>query len=179
MTWDRQCGGVCCCRGAACRRTRRLRGRRSGRQPIRHDQPQLGEGPQRIHLPQSRARQPQLSVELRHRRQRHAVAHQHDIVRAARFLLRPRFPALPTTVGWDVIFGNTTAGNTTAVSTNFNVSTQETSAFYRAPEADRSADAELLHPSGLPARTFVLAIHRVVSVQQGRQMLRLPLRSAG
>jgi hypothetical protein len=35
------------------------------------------------------------------------------------------------TPGRDVIFGNTTAGNTTAVSTNFNVSTQETSAFYQ------------------------------------------------
>jgi hypothetical protein len=34
------------------------------------------------------------------------------------------------TPGRDVIFGNTTAGNTTAVSTNFSVSTQETSAFY-------------------------------------------------
>jgi hypothetical protein len=33
--------------------------------------------------------------------------------------------------GRDVIFGNTTAGNTTAVSTNFNVSTQETSTFYQ------------------------------------------------
>ena len=32
--------------------------------------------------------------------------------------------------GRDFIFGNTTASNTTAVSTNFNVSTQETSAFY-------------------------------------------------
>jgi hypothetical protein len=32
--------------------------------------------------------------------------------------------------GRDVIFGNTTASNSTAVSTNFNVSTQETSAFY-------------------------------------------------
>ena len=47
------------------------------------------------------------------------------------FLLGPRFPALPTTVDRDVVFGNTTAGNTTAVSTNFNVSTQETSAFYQ------------------------------------------------
>jgi hypothetical protein len=35
------------------------------------------------------------------------------------------------TPGRDVIFGNTTAANTTAVSTNFNVSTQETSAFYQ------------------------------------------------
>ena len=35
------------------------------------------------------------------------------------------------TPGRDVIFGNTTAGNTTAVSTNFNISTQETSAFYQ------------------------------------------------
>jgi len=34
------------------------------------------------------------------------------------------------TPGRDVIFGNTTASNATAVSTNFNVSTQETSAFY-------------------------------------------------
>jgi hypothetical protein len=34
------------------------------------------------------------------------------------------------TPGRDVIFGNTTASNSTAVSTNFNVSTQETSAFY-------------------------------------------------
>jgi hypothetical protein len=34
------------------------------------------------------------------------------------------------TPGRDVIFGNTTASNTTAVSTNFSVSTQETSAFY-------------------------------------------------
>src|ERR1700689_837142 len=47
------------------------------------------------------------------------------------FLLGPRFPALPTAVDRDVVFGNTTAGNTTAVSTNFNVSTQETSAFYQ------------------------------------------------
>jgi hypothetical protein len=47
------------------------------------------------------------------------------------FLLGPRFPALPTTVDRDIVFGNTTAGNTTAVSTNFNVSTQETSAFYQ------------------------------------------------
>jgi hypothetical protein len=47
------------------------------------------------------------------------------------FLLGPRFPALPTTVDRDVVLGNTTAGNTTAVSTNFNVSTQETSAFYQ------------------------------------------------
>jgi hypothetical protein len=35
------------------------------------------------------------------------------------------------TPGRDVIFGNTTAGNTTAVTTNFNVSTQETSTFYQ------------------------------------------------
>src|SRR5580698_5390873 len=35
------------------------------------------------------------------------------------------------TPGRDVIFGNTTAGNTTAVSSNFNISTQETSAFYQ------------------------------------------------
>jgi hypothetical protein len=48
------------------------------------------------------------------------------------FLLGPRFNnALPTTQDRDIIFGNTTAGNTTAVSTNFNVSTQETSAFYQ------------------------------------------------
>ena len=48
------------------------------------------------------------------------------------FLLGPRFNnLLPTTQDRDVIFGNTTAGNTTAVSTNFSVSTQETSAFYQ------------------------------------------------
>jgi hypothetical protein len=54
------------------------------------------------------------------------------------FLLGPsaRLAAGPAltpgfTPGRDVIFGNTTAGNTTAVSTNFNVSTQETSAFYQ------------------------------------------------
>ena len=49
------------------------------------------------------------------------------------FLLGPTFhgASLPTTQDRDVIFGNTTAGNTTAVSTNFNVSTQETSAFYQ------------------------------------------------
>ena len=35
------------------------------------------------------------------------------------------------TPGRDVIFNNTTAADTTAVSTNFNVSTQETSAFYQ------------------------------------------------
>jgi hypothetical protein len=35
------------------------------------------------------------------------------------------------TPGRDIIFGNSTASNTTAVSTNFNVSTQETSAFYQ------------------------------------------------
>jgi hypothetical protein len=39
--------------------------------------------------------------------------------------------SLPTSSpGRDVIFGNGTASNSTAVSTNFNVSTQETSAFY-------------------------------------------------
>jgi hypothetical protein len=60
------------------------------------------------------------------------------------FLLGPHVGLFPTstgavgaaasplfTPGRDVIFGNTTAGNTTAVSTNFNVSTQETSAFYQ------------------------------------------------
>jgi hypothetical protein len=49
------------------------------------------------------------------------------------FLLGPTFhgTSLPTSQDRDVIFGNTTAGNTTAVSTNFNVSTQETSAFYQ------------------------------------------------
>jgi hypothetical protein len=49
------------------------------------------------------------------------------------FLLGPTFhgASLPTTQDRDVIFGNTTAGNTTAVSTNFNVSTQETSTFYQ------------------------------------------------
>jgi hypothetical protein len=50
------------------------------------------------------------------------------------FLFGPRIPSPSTTElftpGRDVVFGNTTAGNTTAVSTNFNVSTQETSAFY-------------------------------------------------
>jgi|SRR5208282_319616 len=40
--------------------------------------------------------------------------------------------SLPTSSpGRDVIFGSTTASNSTAVSTNFNVSTQETSAFYQ------------------------------------------------
>lgn len=39
--------------------------------------------------------------------------------------------SLPTSSpGRDVIFGSTTASNTTAISTNFSVSTQETSAFY-------------------------------------------------
>jgi hypothetical protein len=39
--------------------------------------------------------------------------------------------SLPTaSPGRDVIFGNTTASNSTAIGTNFNVSTQETSAFY-------------------------------------------------
>jgi hypothetical protein len=56
------------------------------------------------------------------------------------FLLGPHIGAYPGggsvtsplfTPGRDVIFGNTTAGNTTAVSTNFSVSTQETSAFYQ------------------------------------------------
>jgi hypothetical protein len=56
------------------------------------------------------------------------------------FLLGPHVGAYTTasaassplfSPGRDVIFGNTTAGNTTAVSTNFNVSTQETSAFYQ------------------------------------------------
>jgi hypothetical protein len=56
------------------------------------------------------------------------------------FLLGPHIPTYSGggsvtsplfTPGRDVIFGNTTAGNTTAVSTNFSVSTQETSAFYQ------------------------------------------------
>jgi hypothetical protein len=48
------------------------------------------------------------------------------------FLVGPTFHgvSLPTSQDRDVVFGNTTAGNTTAVSTNFNVSTQETSTFY-------------------------------------------------
>jgi len=50
------------------------------------------------------------------------------------FLLGPKIPPPSSaelfTPGRDVIFGNTTASNSTAVSTNFNVSTQETSAFY-------------------------------------------------
>jgi hypothetical protein len=49
------------------------------------------------------------------------------------FLLGPTFhgASLPTSQDRDIVFGNTTAGNTTAVSTNFNVSTQETSTFYQ------------------------------------------------
>ncbi len=56
------------------------------------------------------------------------------------FLLGPHIGAYTTaaaassplfTPGRDVIFGNTTAGNTTSVTTNFNVSTQETSTFYQ------------------------------------------------
>jgi hypothetical protein len=48
------------------------------------------------------------------------------------FLFGPLNPgAAPLfTPGRDVIFGNTTASNTTAIGSNFNVSTQETSAFY-------------------------------------------------
>jgi hypothetical protein len=49
------------------------------------------------------------------------------------FLLGPKIPSSTTplfTPGRDVIFGNTSASNSTLVSTNFNVSTQETSAFY-------------------------------------------------
>jgi hypothetical protein len=54
------------------------------------------------------------------------------------FLVGPRvsnpvtgaFIAEPAAPARDVTFGNTTAGNTTAVSTNFNVSTEETGAFY-------------------------------------------------
>ena len=56
------------------------------------------------------------------------------------FLVGPHVPSYPPgtatvtsplfTPGRDVIFGNTTAANTTAVSTNFSVSTQETSTFY-------------------------------------------------
>ena len=50
------------------------------------------------------------------------------------FLFGPNIAA-PTTAsiftpGRDVIFGNTTASNSTAIGTNFNVSTQETSTFY-------------------------------------------------
>jgi hypothetical protein len=48
------------------------------------------------------------------------------------FLFGPLNPgASPLfTPGRDVIFGNTTASNSTAIGTNFNVSTQETSTFY-------------------------------------------------
>jgi hypothetical protein len=49
------------------------------------------------------------------------------------FLLGPSVPSTTTplfTPGRDVIFGNTTASNTTAVSTNFSVSTEETGNFY-------------------------------------------------
>jgi hypothetical protein len=48
------------------------------------------------------------------------------------FLVGPRLSgALPTTVDRDVVFGNTTASNSTSVSTNFSVSTQETQSFYQ------------------------------------------------
>jgi hypothetical protein len=57
------------------------------------------------------------------------------------FLLGPHIPSFGNpgtnvasplfTPGRDVIFGNTTASNSTQVSTNFNVSTQETSTFYQ------------------------------------------------
>jgi len=47
------------------------------------------------------------------------------------FLVGPKLNgALPTTIDRDFLFGNTTASNSTAVSTNFSVSTQETSSFY-------------------------------------------------
>jgi hypothetical protein len=47
------------------------------------------------------------------------------------FLLGPSIHGVePGSPGRDVIFGNTSAANATAVSTNFNVSTQETAAFY-------------------------------------------------
>jgi hypothetical protein len=54
------------------------------------------------------------------------------------FLVGPRvsnpvtgaFIAEPASPARDVIFGNSTAGNTTEISTNFNVSTEETGAFY-------------------------------------------------
>ena len=105
------------------------------------------------------------------------------------FLLGPHIPGYPGggsvtaplfTPGRDVIFGNTTAGNTTAVSTNFNVSTQETSAFYQGFLKPIDLQTlNLFHPPGLFARTVVLAVYRFVSAQQGRQPLRLSLRSAG
>src|SRR3984957_3717528 len=48
------------------------------------------------------------------------------------FLLGPRLNgALPTTIDRDVVFGNTSASNSTSVSTNFSVSTQETQSFYQ------------------------------------------------
>lgn len=48
------------------------------------------------------------------------------------FLLGPKLNgALPTTIDRDVVFGNTTASNSTSVSTNFSVSTQETQSFYQ------------------------------------------------
>jgi hypothetical protein len=47
------------------------------------------------------------------------------------FLFGPSFGgSLPTAAGRDVVFGSTTAANSTAVSSNFNLSTQETSSFY-------------------------------------------------
>ncbi len=49
------------------------------------------------------------------------------------FLFGPLNPGAAAifTPGRDVILGNTTASNTTAIGSNFNVSTQETSAFYQ------------------------------------------------
>ena len=48
------------------------------------------------------------------------------------FLVGPKVNGvLPTTVDRDVIFGNTTASNSTSVSTNFSVSTQEIQSFYQ------------------------------------------------
>src|ERR1700735_5111295 len=48
------------------------------------------------------------------------------------FLVGPQFPkAVPLTTPYtDALIGNSTASNATAVSTNFSVSTQETTAFY-------------------------------------------------
>jgi hypothetical protein len=53
------------------------------------------------------------------------------IIRAGTAAAPTSVSTFPTSVpGRDVVFGNTTASDSTAISTNFNVSTQETSAFY-------------------------------------------------
>ena len=84
------------------------------------------------------------------------------------------------TPGRDVIFGNTTASNTTAVGSNFNVSTQETSTFYQG--FLKPIDLQTLDyfiRQGYPRELLFWLFTDLFQLEHSRPLARIPLRATG